>query len=599
MSLQGLPDFQKPIIEESLCIFYPYEKAGSFFIAPETLELANRSDGSPDFLLEFVRGIKPSLPPEPHALLDFRVMPDYKMKEALALLRRSHPEATIDQALFSSGCLHMLPMGAEELPGELRDPVPMIWNGLGKARSVVRLSTSTAMIMKNSLESQVLALRAYVELEMIGVSPRLPLNVSFDPSQLLKALAALGNEEHLVPRKKVVEILERDPGFLALEVIGDFGSVDSIEFAEAIMDRIRSRFGTFVPSPDRGNGTYISLIKEEEISSGTFNWDLSDPISVPRVFIFDLQPLEALREWTMTHKLERIYLESVIPVIKTGFLSVSISANLPESMIGVFELGVTLRAPPNPPYRASALVESIELKPPENSTRILLRFSPAEKSVYSISTYAVISAFGEIKELNGDEKGHEGERLNLQPEDFPIEFISVLATSELLEMARISGICKRAREGSVGDQRFDLDPRQAVSIAVPRGEDAMIEIEAHSRKDDRVLKIGPLNTKSLHLGFHSFPEYGPHKIEIECVFGNRIVFYAIDLLPEGSSEDSMTVFHFTPSVPRKEWTWFAESPFQGGYRYREHREPDNIPVAWSEVFSPFKSLSIDLKKLEV
>lgn len=598
MSLQGLPDFQKPILDGSLCIFYPYERTGDFFLVPEILKLANRSDGSPDFLLEFIRGINPSLPPEPHGLLDFRVMPDYKMKDALALLRSLHPEATLDTALFSSGYLHMLPVGEEELPGDLRAPVAMIWNGMGTARSIIRLTTFTATMMKKSLESQLLALNAYAELEMMGVSPRLPLNISFDPAQLLKALAALEDEKHLVPTKKVVELLERDPGFLPLTITGDLKSVDLREFAEAIMDRIRYRFGTFFPSPDRGKGPYISLISQEEISSGTFNWELSDPIAVPRAFILDLRPLEALREWTGTHKLERIFRESVIPVIKTGFLSVSISANLPESRIGVFGLGVTLRAPPNPPYRASAIVESIELKSPDDSARILLRFSPAEKSTYSFSTYAVINAFGEIKELYGEEKVHEGERLNLHLEDFPVEFISVMATSELLEIARMRGICKRVPGGSVKEQHFDLDSIQAVSLAVPRGVDATIEIEAHSRKDDRILKIGPLRTKNLHLGFHSFSEYGPHKIDIECIFGNRTGLYAIDLLPEGSSEDSITVLHFTPSVPRKEWIWFAKSPFQGGYRYREHPEPDRIPAAWSEVLSPFKSLSIEFEKPE-
>jgi hypothetical protein len=66
--------------------------------------------------------------------------------------------------------------------------------------------------------------------------------------------------------------------------------------------------------------------------------------------------------------------------------------------------------------------------------------------------------------------------------------------------------------------------------------------------------------------------------------------FAIDLLPEGEPESEAKVLFFTPSQPRKTWSWLAKSPFRSGYRYRPHH-PTDIPVAkWSEVQSAFVSL---------
>ena len=63
MSLQGLPDFFQPFAATDYSIYYPYENLGNFIVAPVGLEVGNRPDGCPDFLLELVRGEDPSLDP--------------------------------------------------------------------------------------------------------------------------------------------------------------------------------------------------------------------------------------------------------------------------------------------------------------------------------------------------------------------------------------------------------------------------------------------------------------------------------------------------------------------------------------------------------
>ena len=65
MSLQGLPDYQRPLHGLKYQIYHPFEKAGSFVVASSVLEIGSTKAGRPDFLLEMVRGVSPTMPPKP------------------------------------------------------------------------------------------------------------------------------------------------------------------------------------------------------------------------------------------------------------------------------------------------------------------------------------------------------------------------------------------------------------------------------------------------------------------------------------------------------------------------------------------------------
>ena len=220
MSLQGLPDFHQPIQVGGLQIFYPYEGGRDHILVPDQLEVTERNDGRPDFLLELVRGQNPLLPPAPYGVLDFRVRPRYPMEEALKLLRDSHPGAMIAPAVFSSGFLRLRPViDADDMPADLCIPVPLPWNGLGITRSILKLSPPAVILLKRLLlEAESLALHAAAELEMIGVSPRLPIRIRFNPAELLDTLISLGNEKRQIAREDIVNFFRKDPRSLPLEV---------------------------------------------------------------------------------------------------------------------------------------------------------------------------------------------------------------------------------------------------------------------------------------------------------------------------------------------------------------------------------------------
>lgn len=597
MQLQGLPDFQKPIISEGLQIFYPYEGEGKYVFMPDGLKLAERSDGSPDFMLEFIRGLSPALPPMPHGVLDFRVTPTYRTDQALGILREIHPGAMVEPAFFFSGKLVIQTLGGGSLPDDIKAPIQMAWNGLNEARSFLKISVDSATLIKRSLESDILSLQAYAELEMSGVSPRVPVKVKFDPETLLGALASLGDEKRIVQLSKVLEFFMRDPQSIPVEISGDLGGIDRREFSEAITDHLIDRFCSFTLPPGGVIEPYVSLPGKSQVGSGTFEWDLSEPLEVARAFIFNLKPLEAISDWTRDHKLDGICRETVVPAIQTGFLPVMFSANLPAQMFGVLMLGVNVRAPPNPPNRPQALSEFIELKPQEDSTRVVLRFSPAERPEYFFQTFAVIKDTGGPKELHGLETSHNGDYIELNPDDFPLDFVMVGVSKNLLKISVLRGSSRWSASGKAVELPFNLSiDRPSAAIAVPRGiEDVLLEIEAYPIDGPGSLKIGPIRTKVLKIEPCSFPEYGPHKILIECIFGGEVNLFAIDLLPESAPEPQASVLHFTLSEPKKEWSWIADSPFHSGYRYREHRNPDQVQAAWSEIKSAFENLVIQAK----
>jgi hypothetical protein len=598
VQLQGLPDFQKPIISEGFQIFYPYEGAGKHVFMPDGLKLAERTDGSPDFMLEFVRGLNPTLPPMPHGILDFRVMPTYRTDQALGILREMHPGAMVEPAFISSGKLVIQTLGKGSLPDDIKAPIQMAWNGLGVARSFLKISVDTATIIKKSLESDILSLQAYAELEMSGVSPRVPVKVKFNPGTLLEALASLGDEKRIVQLSKVLEFFMKDPQSIPVEISGDFGSIDRRGFSEAITDRLVDRFCSFtLPLEEGFMEPYISLPAKGQEVSGTFEWDLFEPLEVVRAFILNLAPLETISNWTKDHMLDGIYREVVVPAIQTGFLPVSISANLPAQIVGVLMIGVRIKAPPNPPYRPQEISEFSELNPQKDSARVVLRFSPAERPEYIVQTFVVIKDSSRLRELRGPETIHKDDYIELSPVDFPIDFAIVGASKKILKLSALRGSGKWSTLGTTVGQPFDLSiDRPSAAIAVPKDTDeVLLEVEAFPIDGSRSLKLGPVKTKILKVETCSFPEYGPHKITIECIFGVEVNLFAIDLLPESAPEAEANVLHFTLSKPKREWNWVTDSPFHSGYRYREHRNPDQVQAVWSEIKSAFEDLVIKVK----
>ncbi|MDQ5871164.1 MAG: hypothetical protein M3547_03055, partial [Acidobacteriota bacterium] len=126
----------------------------------------SRSDGHLDFSLELVRGKTPFLPPQPYGVLDFRLRPTFRWNEALAVVRGRAARAALAPVLFTAGFFQLRTGGQEEIPADIRQPIPMTWSGVGVSRCMLRLSRDTAVLLKKALLGDVLLVEAVADVEM-------------------------------------------------------------------------------------------------------------------------------------------------------------------------------------------------------------------------------------------------------------------------------------------------------------------------------------------------------------------------------------------------------------------------------------------------
>ncbi|MGV0025917.1 hypothetical protein [Phormidesmis priestleyi] len=589
MSFQGLPDFHQPIQSEDGQIFFSYETGGRF-VLPNALSIANRSNAQPDFALTLVRGQNPTLPPKPYGLLDFQLRPHYSLDAALNLVRKQDLQATVQPIGFQSGFLRLYPE-VDDIPDDLKVPIPLAWNGLTSARYSLKLSESTAIALKGALTGKILRLRGQAEMETIGVAPRLPIRVRFDPATLLNQLAALGNAQRQIACDDILNFFRKDLRALPLEAISAMPLEGFLEgFAEAMTDWIRAYFGTFIPSPSNDGRSYIALSSENH---GSFEWDLSQPLQAYRTIVLSLDPLAAARQLVQDQGLDAVFQELTVPPIPTGTWTIRASANLPDRRPGIIAIGVTLKSPPALPYRPQARIASAEFIPPNDTATLTLRLSPIEKLDYQFFTSVVLEDANGTQELKSQEVTYQGERLSIRPDQFPVKFLIIEGTQSLLALATIRGICRWQEIERINTQTFELTAAESViALALPRDvSNATLEIFAQSLEDNQTLQIDPFPAKNCQLGLHSFREYGAHQISVECEFSD-VKLWAIDLLPDGAPQSEISVLFFTPSQPQKTWSWLAKSPFRSGYRYRPHPTLDAPLADWSALQPPFAPLKI-------
>ncbi|HEY5705967.1 MAG TPA: hypothetical protein VIS96_10370 [Terrimicrobiaceae bacterium] len=601
MSLLGLPDYQRPLHGFRYQIYYPFENSGSFVVTSSQLEIGITKAGRPDFLLEMVRGASPAMPPKPYAVLDFRVRAVHPTEDALALVRKEHPNATVAPPVFRGGFLRLQPAAnTGAMPEELSHPVPLAGNGLGVARFVMRLGSAAGAVIEGALKGEVLGLLAWAEMEMEGVGPRVPVSVTFNPADLLHALAKLaGNPAApVLTRDQLEGFFEQDLNKLPLRLDGSLEDTSRRDFVEAMADLLRVRYGDFVAS-QRSPVEFSISLRMQEASAGQVTWDLSKPLMAPRAIIASLDPFDAARQLVKSEGIASFVKQTVVPPLSSGTKRVHVAANLPSARAGVLSLGVHVSAPPKPPHRMQAIQETLELVAPSDSGVVTMKMSAAEPFAYEYTTWAVAERAGAVERLESPRRNHEGPTLDLSVDDFPARFVTVEASAALLHVATITGTCAGNAKGRPFERRFELTrDNPAVGIGVPTEATlAPLQVQAVERDGAKVLRLTLEAAQSAQLDLTSFPEFGPHRVKVECDFGEASSgFLAVDLVAEGSEESpgAVQTLALTPAAPTKEWGYLASSPFRAGYRYRIHAASGDSPSRWSDVQQPTTPLVLQV-----
>ncbi|NTU81930.1 MAG: hypothetical protein HGA45_21555 [Chloroflexales bacterium] len=597
MELHGLPDFATALATEGAQLFAPYGEQGPMLLTPGALAVAEAEAGGPDFLLETVRGRTPLLPPRPYAALDFRLRASYALAEALAVARQQIVGARVAPLALSGGALRL---GGGAVPNDLRRRIPLAWNGLGLARCALRISIETAGLLIEGLRGAVLPIHAYADLVIIGVAPRLPHTVSFDPHALLVALAAAADSEGRMAYSALGAFFQRELGALPVSVGGAVAQDERTLLAESLIDHTLQRFGQIIAPPDDGAEPWVALAPGASLGAGRFTWDLAEPLLASRPLTLRLDPFAAARAVVDRRGIEAVTRATVVPSLPSGALAVMVTANLPAEREGVTALGVNLCAPARPPQRPQAALATALLEPPADSARVTLRLSPREPAAYTYTTFAVLADAGGAEEVRGEPTEHTGDLLELGGEQFPLDSIAVSAEPALLERALVRCTRRRPAAGGAGaplEYSFALTLERPVrSLALPRGAaaGASLTVDAEEPGGAGRLRLGPLPAGDLCIDRFSFREYGPQRVMVEAALAPGAPSLLVELLPEGAPETpkAIGIVQLRPERPRQEWGYFAPSPFAPGYRYRLRRPTGEPPEPWSAARSPFEPLLI-------
>jgi hypothetical protein len=591
--LSGLPDLAIPALrEDTVTLFYPYP-SGQFGVLPNTLSVPVSPGGIPDLSLTVVRGCWPGAPPEPHAVLDLRLVAGYPMAQAEELARRHRPDLPVRPVPPVGGFMHLAATAPDlVVPTALGEPAVLALDCLGRGRYTARLPADAAPFVESLLASGEAPVQAVAELEYLGVGNRLNAQVRFSPSVLLSELTGEGADA--VSRDKLLRRLRDELTDLALDVTAHQPPDPQI-LAEAMLDRLRARFGR--PAPATPGTSEPRLAFPAVDLPDMVTWDLAEPAITWRPLTLQLDALAAVRGYTAQHGTGALVHRRTVPPLFTGQLMVTAAASLPATRPGVLRIGVELSAPPRPPVRPQEARDEAEFVAPDDLATLRLRLSPAEAAEYDRVTYTVLRSNGN-QMLRSPAVHCNGPSLSLGAKDFPITFLPVRVDDALLDLAT-ARVRFTPGDPAYAPQEAELTRAQpATAFAEPADSTTPGALKVCLRPfDPEASPIDadvPLDAAAL-LDIHMLPGAGPQEVRVTAHLHDpdQPEVLAVQLVPEDRTHDDTAIglVVLTRARPTVTWTYLPVSPFRPGFRWRWFGAGEE-PAPWSGVCNPGQALEL-------
>ncbi len=568
---------------------------GDCYVMPQSLRLDRDQDGRPSLDLELVRGALPDAGPEPYGVLSCSTALSYPLGAALEAARARLRGATVSRAPIDAAWLALraleLPDGGEPLAtSELRSV------GFDAALSVIRLDADQAALIRRSIEQGAVAIEARVEVEIEGIAPRFPLRLDGSPRAIatwLHGRPEVGPDA-TISRAALRRQLTESFDTLPVEIRGPVDDFSPTQLVERLLDWVRTEFARFAPSRSE-DGPSLALRAIEEFAEAAAEWDLSRPWPAGRSFEFRFDPLGEAYQWGRDRDGGDFVHLTEIPPFSPGPVVVELAAALPGRRRGLLECGATVSVPANPPFRVESLRKTVPFVEPSDRDLVELRFAPDEPLEYACTAYAVFAAEHGIERLFGPERPALTRHLTLNVADFPIRFLTVAGSPGLLALADLRVSVLGAPIAPV--ELTATTPSVAIGLA-PLWAEPALAVEASELGGERVAaaQSGPAGLIDLH----SFRAYGPQRLAVEWHGGGSSAS-AFELVAEGEESDpgAIGLVHFGPGEETRLWSWFSDSPFGGGYRWRPLAAPGEPAMAWSERRDPAEPLVLVATPSEV
>ena len=485
-------DFQHGVPYSKGLVYPRFGSPGIWVTLPHALDVARRADGTPDFHVDLVR-LRQSTGGTlaGYGVVDFRVAPVLDLEAA----RSAVTGGVVSEGAFAGGWLRLL----VREPGSdgsmtVLPPLRIASNGLGHMRLAAQLTAEGVALLKRALLDGAVLVEAWAEMEVSGVAPRQPLVVRLQALRLAEALAP-AIRDGLVTRAAVVNVLARP------ELLGELpGQLDPFAVAEAVADRLRNLCAAHVPSP----GADLTEWWRLDLGRGDtrLEWDLSEPVEAVRVHLLRFDPIGLVRAAVSGGGLDRLITERELPELDAGFVTMLVTANLPESRSTVLICGVDITAEPAPPHRMHTIRETVKLVAPTDRAELLLRFAPGERRSCSFDTFLFAASATGVNEWRAGRKAHPGGDLRLGVGDFAARWIPIGATDQLVTAGALT---VTVRWGGKAQTVTLTGARRLDTFVVPPGAEPL-EFAIALRSGARVLEARVAETDLRFLDLPMFAE---------------------------------------------------------------------------------------------
>jgi hypothetical protein len=598
MSFKGTLDFQHVVQfdTEEVRVYYGFE-SNEVYVLPDSLGLATNGSGKPDLTVTLVKSKQALSPVSLYGTLDLQLSLTYPIEQAVTAMRKGGLTAAVIPASCSGGYLSIVPVNnTSEFPAELQSTVSANWNPVGPTKYLFRLEASSASLMKESLRNGSLLFKAIAILEYTGLTPRLPLMVRFSAAELLKQLnGSVADKDGSIDANGLRMFFNREVSLLPLTITGERKDEMPGVFADGMSDRVLARFAKPALPLDKSDKELFTLSGSPEAGPDIIDWDLSEPVEVKRLIRVALNPVEAAKLLAgQEGGIESSLKETLVPALQTGFKCLNVSAILPAYRPNVIKAGVQIDAPPNVPVRMQAISETVNFIAPVDSSDIVLRYSPTETLNYNYRPFILVKGINGTRKIQGMPGKATNYRLLLNSDHFNVNFLTIKAASDLLEIASLRVSFGEDTSSETIENIVDKE-HPLLSVCFPADEPlpAKMQIIATSNITGAVVSLPVQPAISMRVGLHHFREYGFHSVKVCCNFRNGSNPVKIEMMPEAKTGDrEPTLLFFTPARNCKDFGYFVDSPFIYTYKYRFKRD-DDTNSEWISMQSPWVPLMLD------
>lgn len=602
MPYEGLPDLAKPTNAGTGVVCAPYATGSVYGVMPDSVALGSLSDGGPDLSLEIHRPFVPG-GSDGFAAVAVGLVAHFDYSAALVVARQSDAAATVVPVTWSAGLVRVDILGG--LDGVLSPVVPFVPSGPGGGRLVIPLSLDAAEklagaltgAMAGSAVSVPLGGRAVIGIR--GVSPRVPVVARFDPRDLLSELQALGNggmvKRHDVENRLMAAGAPAGGG-PALPIKLDVGLTSDLVdgYVAAMSDRLQAQFASLARgSDDLASGVWWQMADLASVGHGEATWDLSVPTLVERPVVVDLDAT-AIAAMLAGRDPATVVHRSAAPALDFGVVELQVAGRLPRPWTGALSIGVTLEAPPDPPFRFQDVSRSIDLNPGSDTVGVSMDLGGGKRAI-TTTAYAVVEDEQGAQRLDGPARQQEGTWIELHGDDVPVGLVFLSATPSLLALGQVTVDVARPPWNPVSTALTAAEP--AVAIVAPRSADSppTYTVRLQAKDGSGVLDVASGILEPRQLDASSVAGFGHHQVAVSARLPDGGAEVTVDLVPESSLADAaaVTTLRLTPSNPAGSWTYFADSPFHAGYCWRLDSGTAQ-PGPWSPPQAPEAALIIDV-----